>query len=817
MEEVSVAKNKHKLKFVLKFIVAVVVLALGSVILMYVMKSHGYYASGNDIWGHLFKSDLMYQNIMKGNYYPLYTEFWYNGLQPFRYWAPLPYYLMAALQYLSNGDIIAAYYLFAGFSFFIGGLGWLLWGISSRRMTLCTFIGVIWFFMPENFRVFFCEGNLPRMVTAILIPYLVYFIWSFIDRNKSFSLFPIIILMSIMTLSHVMIAAMMGIGTFIFLVFYSIYTRKLLRPIYSLIGMLLSFALCGIWLFPSLQGGLVGMDPAASADVMKSLSYSIVQSLNPLIRINGIVDTFYYGIAVVFISVIGILLSNKKEKAGFYTAILILLATTTSAVPFLSKLPFNQVLWMMRFATIAYALFFCSLLEWRKCKRYFMLLLMLMLLIDCIPSSIQRYYTQSASVTNEELVLAKDITKQRVSIIDLSAYGSYPSWKLSEGNSPTKYTYGWAWQGAATSSNIVMINTAMERGYFDYMFDRCFELGNDTVIIRKELVEKANRTYTDLIDAASKSLYTLYQETNQTYIFHREVSESFGIITDYKGLAIGKSASQIVLLYPEFTGGISNNIEDYTIEDLSKYKVIYLSGFTFNNRIAAENIVRKLGKNGIKVIIDMNRIPSDRTTNRMTFLEVTAQDISFETMYPTLVYTGKNVVPQNFIEDYSTWNTVYLDNVNHELGKFNYEGETLAFIGTNEDENIVFMGCNIVYHAMEAGDKAVTGIISDLFQLNTDALPERKVVDINITYQDNKIIIDTPMVGVNTTLAYQDNFESDDSIGNENNLLIVTKYHTEIKLIYPYLKQGLFITIFGLVGIIVLFIMIALRKKEGTP
>ncbi|PYG85027.1 putative membrane protein [Ruminiclostridium sufflavum DSM 19573] len=816
MENTEISKNKPYIRFALKIIAAAAFLATGAIILMYLIKANRYYASGNDIWGHLFKADLMYQSIKSGDFYPLYTDFWYNGIQPFRYWAPFPYYLMAGLQYISGGNVLNAYYLLAGLSFFIGGMGWLLWGISSRRIILCTFIGTIWFFMPENFLVYFCEGNLPRMVIAILLPYLVYFIWRFVEKGRNTSLFPIIILMCISTLSHVMIAAMTGIGAFIFLAVYSIYTKNVLRPVYTIAGMLLSFALCGIWLFPALKGGLVGMDPAASAEVMKSLSSPLSVSLNPFNRMTGIVDTFYFGISAAIVSVIGIFLSNRKEKAGFYTTVIILLATTASAIPFLSKLPLSQILWMRRLTPVAYALFFCSLIEWKKCKRYFMLILALILLIDCIPSfSISRYYTQLSTKTDNELVIAKAITKQRVALMDLSSNGSYPSWELCEGDNPAKYTYGWAWQGAATSSNIVMLNTALEGGYFDYMFDRCLELGNDTVIVKKDLLKASGKNYSDLLKAAGNSQYRLYQETKQTYIFHRELSGSFGLISNYKGLAIGSSSTQISLCYPEFANGNSNNIEDYTLEELLKYKVIYLSDFKYHNREAAENIVRRLSRNGVKVVIDMNRIPVDKVTNRMTFLEVTAQSLSFENSYPALSYKGREVIPENFVQAYSTWNTVYLDNIKKPTGNFEYLDQELVFLGTNEDENIVFMGLNILYHAMQAGDTEVMNIISDLLRLEQNAVPARKPVDIGITRKSNKIIIDTPVEGINTTIAYQDNFISDDNIKNDNNLLAVTKKHTEIKLVYPYLKQGILTSFLGLIGLIALYFYI-IRKKKGV-
>ena len=221
--------RKRKLPLGVQFFIVMLIIAGGALCLMYVLRERGYYASGYDTWGHLFKSDLMYRSIKEGNYYPLFTNLWYNGVQPFRYWAPLPYYLLAALQGLANGDIITTYYYFAGLSYFVGGCGWLLWGISSRRMTLCTFIGLLWFFFPDNMRVFFYEGNVPRMVTTMLIPYLVYFIWLFIQKDKKYAALCITLLTAIIALSHLMISAMMGIATFIFLIFHILGTRKILK------------------------------------------------------------------------------------------------------------------------------------------------------------------------------------------------------------------------------------------------------------------------------------------------------------------------------------------------------------------------------------------------------------------------------------------------------------------------------------------------------------------------------------------------------------------------------------------------------------
>lgn len=79
-----ILKPKHNNRLLLRISVIIVYLASISAIIIYYMKSKEYFASGNDIWGHIFKSDLMFKSIKNGDFYPLYTELWYNGLQPYR-------------------------------------------------------------------------------------------------------------------------------------------------------------------------------------------------------------------------------------------------------------------------------------------------------------------------------------------------------------------------------------------------------------------------------------------------------------------------------------------------------------------------------------------------------------------------------------------------------------------------------------------------------------------------------------------------------------------------------------------------------------
>lgn len=770
-----------------------IILTIGGFLLSFYLKQKGYYASGCDAWGHIFKGNLMYEGLIKGELYPLYTSLWYNGLQPYRYWAPLPYYFWAILEVCAKGNIQNTYYLFAGVIFIMGGLPFLLWGRDKKANLLGLFLGILWFFMPENVRVFFCEGNFPRIMTTCLIPYLVYYIWKYVSQNKDKSMIGIVFCMALMTLSHVMIAAMMGIATFVFLILYAIGHHRIKRSIEVIAGMLIGIMLCGIWLIPALSGGLVGMDKEASSSVMASLSYDLNVSLNPMNRISGVVDTFYYGISIVIISFMGIFLSRNKEKMGYIVALVILLATTTAFIPILSKLPLSQLLWMMRFSTIAYAFFIWSILEWDKIKPFFMGVLLVILMIDCLPSfNINRYYTSMQGKADRAFNVGKQITSQRIALFDLSTYGSYPAYAFCSEEDKVQYSYGWAWQGATTAPNIVLLNTAIETEEYLYLFDRALELGNDTVLYPKALVGRNGKEEKDLLDGAAASGYLLYDVVDEIYIFHRDTPDTFGIETQYVGLGIGKYADTIQLSYPNFTYSAEKVIDSYTEQELKQYKYIYLSGFEYHNKQKAEQLLKKVAAAGTKVMIDVTHMPIERESKRMAFMGVMAEDIVFEKHYPKLMWGKRPIVCDEFSENESLWRTKYIEKITNPIVVTSYYGQKLNVIGTNDNENIIFIGLNLIYHSLKTDDAKVQELLKNLLGEEQRQLPDRKIVPLKIEYQDKKMIItkqgDKP---INTTLAYQDCFESKGGLKEKNQILYVADEKTEISYKYPLLYRGL--------------------------
>lgn len=96
---------------------------------------------------------------------------------------------------------------------------------------------------------------------------------------------------------------------------------------------------------------------------------------------------------------------------------------------------------------------------------------------------------------NYGIMQAKELTKQRMALFDLSSYGAFAAYMISAVEPSKDYTFGWAWQGAATAVNIVQLNSAYAEGNFYYLFDRCLLMGNDTVLLRIALLPRQERTF----------------------------------------------------------------------------------------------------------------------------------------------------------------------------------------------------------------------------------------------------------------------------------------------------------------------------------
>ncbi len=819
------SKRKPKLFLVLlKCITGLSCFTALATVLMKIVKSSGRYPQGSDTFCHLYRADLLLKNIQMGNWFPLYDSSWYNGVEIMRYWGPLPLYILAGLKWILGTSILDAYVLFLGFLLILGGCGWLLWGIRYRRIGLSVVIGLLWFFMPENIRVVILEGNLPRGVINALLPFFFYFVWMVLAEKKRNAIFPLMIITTLITLCHLGITLMLVATTVIFVSLHSSMNHTP-RSAFAALGACVSgVLLAGLWVVPALIGGAAS--GSSTNQVMKFFFESAFVSLNPFTRINGDILSFYFGFSIFLICILGMLIAPKNMKAGFITAMVLLLCTTKSVYELFVKLPFSQFLWMIRFIPIGLAAAMVSLLLWKSLKKWVVLLLVILLAADCATSYKTIYFPLKDRIVDvqasldrraEEAMItdAKAITRQRMALMDLSEYGSFAPYYIAGVGEAVNYSYGAGWEGAGTASNIVNLNSSIENGWYVYLFDRALELGNDTVLIPIDNLKHQSKDLERLEEAAHILGYVPVTRNETSILFQKDTPDQFGVITNYKNLAIGESSSGIAMIFPDFEEGSRDNINDYTYEELSNYNTLYLSGFTYSSKAEAEELLLKLSESGVHIYIDMNRIPMDEVTKTMELFGVAAQNISFSESFPVLSYQGKNYASLDFPSDIGDWNTVYLLGLDQVDGSSDMTSKLIPFLGTAKNENLHFIGLNIMYYLQTTGDEEIKGLAEAIFDMDESSVPERKIVPINIEMGNDQITITSEFDQVNTTLSYIDIFSSDPPIQTDNNLIIVNSGTTVLDIKYPHVEKGLLVTVIGLLLAAISYI--TMKKGKESP
>lgn len=800
-------------------VLAMILYAFLAVGIVFVIYIGGTYPVGADAMSHVYKGNVLYHNISQGNWYPLYDNLWYNGVQMLRYWAPLPVYFSAFCQFLAGGSDINGYLIYISLVFYGGALVWLYIGIRQQRIMLGTFVGVLWFFLPNNLYTLFVVGHLGRALLMVFLPLILYFIEISLVKGRWQTVCKIVPIYACMLLCDLEYAAVFALIMLSYLLIYRIINHQKGRCIPIMCAMLLGFALIGIWLVPSLRGGKLADD---ALRMMKEYFQDAVISLDPVRRLTrGNVD-YYFGLSVFLLAVFGAVCGKKRSLHGFWAGLIIFACTTTSMCAIFAKIPGGRYIWMLQFISIALCFILYSFVTWDTLKRGFVVICCIILVVDIVPSYTLIYHGKGTLTASENMeqsaqgtLIAKTrkITKQRAALIDGSTLGAMAPYLLTDYNgAKVPESFGTGWRAATTSNNIARLNDAVEEGFYLFLFDRCLELGDDTVLIKKSELRDPDKDLIEVTECAQKLGYILAASNDSYLLYHIKTYEQFGTTCQYEGLAIGSSSDFLAYGYPNIEPGDSNNVNDYSYDKLSKYKVIYLSGFTYDDKDKAEKMLLRLSEAGVRIIVNGDGIPDNPQTKIKEFMGVECQDIYFQNGYPVL-YTKEGELDTSLFDvDKRNWKTVYLNGLDNTMGYLYDTGVKIDFAGNVENDNIVFLGINLTYHYFLTRDESVGKFLGSLMDDALAELPDRALVPLDIAHAEDQIIIISPQDQVNTTIAYQDIFDSSEKIHSVHNLLEVNSGETKITLKYPYFWPGMIVSIFGVIGWILFGVW--MRKRQ---
>lgn len=793
---------KKKLSENLNALVPLLYLAV-AVLVVAVVAVNGKYPSGSDVMYHIYRGDWLYHSIGEGNWWPLLNPMWYNGVELLRYWAPLPAYAMALCQFLAGGSTMHAYLVFVGLVCFLGALPWYFIGRREDHPWLGAFLGLFWFFMPTNLYVMFQMGNLARSFSMIFLPITVYGLYVYLRDGKRRDLLLFSAGFTPLLLCHLGFGGMVVLSLLLYLLLDKFISKRKGRALPLIKTMLLSFLILGIWTLPSLVGGITAKDPS---ETMATFFLPLSVSLDSSTRM----DHAYFGLAAFALAVFGGLWGTKKIRTGCWVGLIILLCSTTVMYPVMQMLPGGQFLWMTRFFSIALCLILMSFFFWRELRPAFSLIVCVLLVVDCLPSLTLIRGNHDGALPERRLEerseqtripQAQAPTKQRIALVDFSRLPN-AAWQIAAWEDPTPCTNGAGWEAAVTGSNISQLERSVLGGNFYYLFDRCKELGADTVLLDTAATVYAGNVYSEekkqaLDQAAEQAGYAFVEEKGYSLIYHMDTPETWGTVTHYRALGIGEGASTLALSFPALEEGESDDLSAYTYEELSQYDLIYLSTFTYQDRQEAEDLLLRLSENGTRIVIRVDGIPMDTSTVSSTFLGVTTNSISFSNGYPELETIHGNFFPDLFPQGYTEWDTSYAEGLDKVYGSVREGDMLLPFYGTAGNDNILFVGLNLPHFLSLTGDQGVELLLSEVLGLSPSELPQRQIVPLEIEYDKNSITIVSPEDGVNTALAYHDIFRSDRALEWKNNLTVVDQGTTVIEMVYPHFWAGLAVSLAG--------------------
>lgn len=758
----------------------------------------GLYLHGDAVYAQLYKLDAVAESMREGALFPVYVENWYNGYEIFRYSPPTVYMMIVMLSGIFHADYHISICIFYGIMAFISMMGFFLFGVKQRKIIASFFAGIAFLLLPSTFTAVILEGSLDVVMGLALIPGILYFLYSFMTWKNRLAVLPFSVMMCLLIVSHYILAIAFGWVLAIYIVIYSAAVKEWKFGAAAIGNTVLLYLVMGYFLYPALSGGLLTRPHSSQWDAELSL-----------------------GIPVLVIAILGLITTDRKRFAGFFLTITFCVLSFSVMEPvrkLISSPTLQRSYWYLISIT---AVLLFTLLLWDRLRMIFLLASLCVMVGAGVPLMLAMQEGDHALQEDQALIddyllaEAASWTDNRIALMDMATLGAFPQWYFARQG--VKSTFGWDYENAMTARNQTSLNEAFFDGFYDYMFDRLLLYGNDTAVILKSLLEDG--AYENLIAAAGRNGYEVVAENGNVIVFKETaVDSAYGVVTNYENLAIGENAYYISYIYPSFGYGASDCIDDYTIEELSKYHNLYLSGFTYREKEKAENMLKELSAKGTEVYIDMQHIPINAVTGKNEFMGAYAQFVQFFEDFPVLENNNGNQFKLDFQAGrYAVWDTVYVSGCEDVIKETAYEDKShLVYWGQNHDPNVTFMGFNLVYYYLTTHNQDLKRFLDEEMSLSSENLPQPVIVPIEVGGDSTQMIVRTQDDRVNCNIAAVDTLESDRIITTQENLLVVNQGDTTLRIVHAGHREGMFLSILGIVilGIMWISIYVLLENNE---
>ncbi len=781
------------------YIASIILSAVVAVCVGFFLYESGLYLHGDAVYAQLYKLDAVAASMREGALFPLYAANWYNGYEIFRCSTPTVYIIIVMLSDIFDADFHIGICIFYGIMAFVSMMGFFFFGVKQRKIVAAFLTGITFLLLPSTFTAVILEGNLDLVMGLAFIPCILFFLHGFITWKNRLAILPFSVMMCLLIVSHYILAVAFGGVLALYLIFYGFAVKEWKFELAAIGNLLMLYVVMGYFLYPALSGGLLTRSYSSQWNVELSL-----------------------GIPVLVIAIIGLITADRKRFAGFLLTILFIVLSFSVMEPVRKLIPSPTMQISYWYLIPVTAVLLITLLCWERLRMLFLLIALCVMAGEGIPLMLSVQEGEDALQESETLIedyLLADAaawTDNRIAFMDMATLGAFPQWYFARQGVDSMF--GWDYENALTVRNQTALNEAFFDGFYDYMFDRLLLYGNDTAVVLKSLLEEG--AYENLIAAAGRRGYEVVAENENVIVFKVTTVESaYGVITSYENLAIGENAHYISYIYPSFGQGASDCIDDYTLEELSQYHKLYLSGFTYREKEKAENMLKELSVKGTEVYIDMQHIPLNAITGKNEFMGVYAQFVQFVENFPVLENENGNQFKLDFQAGrYAVWDTVYVSGCEDVIREAVYEDKShLVYWGQNHDPNVTFMGFNLIYYYLTTHNQDLKRFLDEAMLLSSEELPQPVIVPLQVERNSSRITVHAEEDRVNCNIAGVDTLEADRILAMQENLLVVNRGDTTLRIVHAGHREGMFLSIIGLIVLGILWIAIyVLLENDGT-
>ena len=577
-----------------------------------------------DALGHMAKVKYIADCLSHGEI-PSWFPYWYSGATVAQYYPLLSYLIMAPIQILT-GNTMVTYKIFCFLMLFAGGMG--IWAFC--RFYIGRWYGlygsVLYCLQPFLLLAFFAAGVLAQGPIFAFTPWLIIAVTSCVKKPSAKNFFACAILTAILVLSHAMHAFMVCL-CIMFVLLPFIPFKKVSFRTYIFIGLAIIWGtvLTAFWF-------VIGATHLENPTIPTLLGEAVFFYTATLEWFNksSYQGFFYYAIPFTLLDILALILyiiqwTQKKiqVRSAFSILFCIILTFFTMLfsfglyLPLFHYLPFSSNMVPGRILSFtsasgaiigAYAFYaICSFAKGKK------LAAKLVTIFICV-AIMFGVLTQINPLTYEYGTLnpnADGSFNDMISSVDTSGSnfekGRY-EWLSPVDSSETYFPLlynlntcdGWNIEGTPNNQIIWNFITALATDNYDYV-SRNLAFWNTRYLL-------VNKEYPKLVPSLNKKYnFQLKTERGNNYFYYCNTPSSYFLTDSRNALLLGPGSLAVAIEFPFLVKGYSNDITEYSMEELEKYDVIYLCEPkvpTENKKRATEDVISALVKEGKKIIIE---------------------------------------------------------------------------------------------------------------------------------------------------------------------------------------------------------------------